>query len=226
MSWLRDIVALYGRVFRRAAVLSVRHWWLGVVAIAYPRTLLGVAALVAPLGIVGGMLATVTAAALVSSWFVLVGYVVRDGRATLADVSGSFVVYLGDVLTFGFLLWVLSSIGTLALSNFSYLAIVFLLAVLVFLSAVPEQIYLGRESGPAVFIESYKFVAAYWIEWLPALLVFLLLMDGVRLVPFAPLALLVEGVLVAFMFIGRGLLFLELTTSSRRSREFQRRVAE
>jgi uncharacterized membrane protein len=33
------------------------------------------------------------------------------------------------------------------------------------------------------------------------------------------------GIAFAFIFISRGLLFLELTTSSRRAREFQRRFA-
>jgi hypothetical protein len=33
------------------------------------------------------------------------------------------------------------------------------------------------------------------------------------------------GVVLAYLFVVRGLLFLELTTSSRRAREFRRRAA-
>ena len=225
MSWLRDLLGIYGRVVRRAADLAVRHWWLGLVAVGYQGALLGLAILVVPLGIVGGFLLTFGAAALMSSWFVLLGHVVREGRTSLADVSGSFLIYLGDVLTFGFLLWALQYIASVALADFSYLAIVFELALLVFLSAVPEQIYLAGESGPAVFVESYRFVAAYWIEWLPATALLLVVMVLASAVPFLPVAVVTGGFAMAFMFICRGLLFLELTTSSRRAREFQRRVA-
>jgi len=223
MSWIQDLAGVYGRVIRRAADLAVRHWWLGLVSVAYQGLLLGLALLVAPLGMIGGFVLTFAMAATMSSWFVLLGHVVREGRTSLADVPGSFVVYLGDVLTFGFLLWALQFIASVAFADFSYLAIVFELALLVFLSAVPEQIYLAGETGPAVFVESYRFVAAHWIEWLPAMALLVVVVVLAMAVPFLPLAVVAGGFALAFMFIGRGLLFLELTTSSRRAREFQRR---
>jgi hypothetical protein len=225
VSWLRDLLVVYGRVLQRTGELTLRHWWLGVVAIGYQAVLLGVLLLAAPLGIVGGFLATFVMAALMSSWLVLLGHVVRSGRATFADIRDSFFVYLGDVLTFGFLLWALQFIGSVAFADFGYATIVFELALLVFLSAVPEQIYLGGESGAAVFVESYRFVSAYWIEWLPFTALLLVLVVVAGAVPFLPVALVTGGIAFTFMFIGRGLLFLELKTSSRRAREFQRRAA-
>lgn len=173
----------------------------------------------------GGVLLTFVGAALMSSWFVLVGAVVRDGRASPADVRGSFVVHLGDVLTFGFLLWALQYVASLAFAEVAYVAIVFELALLVFLSAVPEEMYIGHESGAALFVESYRFVAANWVEWLPATGILIVVTIAVGAVPFLPLSIVLAGFALAFMFIVRGLLFLELTTSSRRTREFQQRAA-
>jgi hypothetical protein len=225
MSWLADLLGVYGRVLRRTFDLTVQNWWLGLVAIAYQGMLLALMLVLGPLGMVGGFLMGFAMAALMSSWLVLVGHVVRAGRTTLADLPGSYVVHLGDVLTFGFLLWALQYIASIAFADFAYATIVFELALLVFLSAVPEEIYLGNNAGVAVFVESYRFVAAHWIEWLPATALLLVLTVIASAFPFLPVALVTGGIALAFMFIGRGLLFLELTTSSRRAREYQRRLA-
>lgn len=224
MSWLVDLLGVYGRVLARAWELTRRHWWLGLVAIGYQGALLGVTVVAGQIPIVGGFLMAIAMAALMSSWFVLVGHVVRSGRTTLADLPGSYVVYLGDVLTFGFLLWMLQWIASIAFADLSYVAIVFELALLVFLSAVPEEIYLGGQVSVAIFVESYRFVSAHWIEWLPAMGVLLVLTLLASVVPFEPVAIVTGSIAFAFMFICRGLLFLELTTSSRRAREFQRRA--
>ena len=227
MSFLADTLALYRRVFTRGARLFAMNWWLAVVAGAFQALLVVVALIAAQLGlgIVGGLLVTVVMAGCVSSWFVLIGQVVRYEHASVRDVAGSFTTYLGDWLTFGFLLWALQYVAAVALAELAYLAIVFELALVVFLSAVPEQIYLGHEAGAAVFVASYRFVGTYWIEWLPANAVLLALLVAGGVVPFLPVSTLLVGVAAAFASIVRGLLFLELTTSSRRAREFQRRAA-
>ncbi len=223
MSWLRDLLGVYGRVLRRTVELTARHWWLGLVATAYLVTLSAVRILAAPFSTAGGFASMLVTAALGSSALVLLGHVVRDGRTTPADLPGSFGVYLGDVLTFFFLMWAMGFVAAVAFANLGYAAIVFQLAVLVFLSAVPEQIYLEGETGAAVFVGSYQFVGRYWIEWLPAAALLATLIDLAGEAP-APASLALRGFVGAFAFVARGLLFRELTTSSRRARDFQRRA--
>ena len=226
MSWLRDTLGVYGRVLRRAFQLTVTHWWLGLVAVAYQLLLLVVGFLTAMIPLLGPFLFTIAAAALFSSWLVLMGHVVRSGRATLRDIRQSYLVYLGDVLTFGFFMMILFWLWmNAAVPGFELVWIVFGLALFVFLSAVPEEIYLGGQSGLAILVESYRFVATNWIEWLPATAALVVVTGIVTAVPFWPLAIVMGGIGSAFMFIARGLLFLELNTSSRRAREFQRRAA-
>ena len=229
MSWLADTVAVYLRVFRQAGALILRSWVLVVAAVACTYLLRLAAVLTAPLGLVGGLLETLVAAACSSSWLALLERAIRSGRADASDVPGSFLVYLSDVLTIGFLLWLMSMVASLAFAPFPFLQIVFVLAVVTFLNAVPELIYLGRHAAAELLVASYHFVAENWIEWFPAtVLLAVALAAASRLVPAGPggiVAATVVGLVFAYGSIVRGLLFLELTQSGRRGRAFQRRAA-
>ena len=54
--WLRDTATLYARVFRRATLLALRNWPVGLVVILYGMLLSAAALVAAPFGIVGGFL--------------------------------------------------------------------------------------------------------------------------------------------------------------------------
>jgi hypothetical protein len=223
--WLGDTLAMYGRVFRRAAELLGRNWQVALLAAAYLVALAALGGVLAPFGLVGGLVWTTARAAACGSWLVFVEQVVRSGRANLGDLPSSFGAYFGDMLNIFFLLF----LGQVALLQFPFLFILFLLAALVFLNAVPELVYLGRFSTMELLAESYRFIGTNWIEWFPPNLALLVVLAAVHAVlPPAPLGLVRAagvGLVLAFLFIMRGLLFLELTTSSRRAREFRRRAA-
>jgi hypothetical protein len=226
--WAGDTAALYGRVFGKGALLALRNWPVGLVVVAYVAALGVVATLVAPLGLVGGFILYLASVACFSSWLSLVAEVLQTGRVRFADVPAGFAAYLGDLLTVGFILWGLQLIARLVLTPFPFLMIVFSLAIIVFLNAVPELIYLGRHAAAELLVESYRFIGENWIEWFPANL---LLAGAVYLalfVPAGPYGLFAEAVLglvLYFAMIVRGLLFQELSSSSRRAREFRRRAA-
>jgi hypothetical protein len=227
--WLGDTAALYRRAFQRGAVLAVRNWPVGLVVVLY-GALLGVVRLVAiPLGLAGGFLVYLATVACASSWLSLVAEVIRSGRIRLQDVPAGFAAYLGDLLTAGFLIWGLFFIGSLLLAGSLFLQIVLGLAVLVFLNALPELIYLGRYAGAELLVESYRFIGENWIEWFPANVVLIACVTLARnYLPTGPYGLVVEGatgIALYFAMIVRGLLFLELASSSRRGREFRRRAA-
>ena len=226
--WLASTAALYVRVFRRGATLALGNWWVGLVVVVY-EVLLGVVERVAaPLGVVGGFLAYLALVACGSSWLSLVAQVIRTGRVRPEDVPSSFATYFGDLLNVFFLFWGLQLIATLVLAPVPLVQIVFLLAVFVFLNAVPEVVYVGRHAAAEVLVESYRFIGENWIEWFPANLVLLGCVIGVLRLPAGPFGLVgvvTLGVVLYFAAIVRGLLFQELSTSSRRGREFRRRAA-
>jgi len=235
LSWLADLARVYGRTFQRAAELLVRNWPLPVVALGYQLITMAAGVAIAPLQLLGqfggfaaGVVAVIVGAACMSSWLALVEQVIRSGRIAAAEVRTSFTTYLGDLLNVGFLLFGLQLVGEFALTPFPYLKIVFLLATAVFLNAVPELLYLGHHAGVALFVESYRFIGQSWIEWFPANIVLLALLGavltGVPEGPFGLLGAAAFAIAMSYALLVRGLLFLELTTSSRRAREFRRRV--
>jgi hypothetical protein len=223
--WLGDTLAMYGRVFRRAAELLRRNWQVALLASAYVLALGMLGGVLTPFGLVGGIIWTTARAAACGSWLVFVEQVVRNGRANLRDLPSSFGTYFGDMLNIFFLLF----LGQFALLQFPFLFILFLLAALVFLNAVPEIVYLGRSSTMELLAESYRFIGANWIEWFPPNLVLIVVLAAVHALlppsPFGVVRAVGIGFVLAYLFIMRGLLFLELTTSSRRAREFRRRAA-
>lgn len=223
--WLGDTLAMYGRVFRRAAELLGRNWQVALLASAYVLALGMLGGVLTPFGLVGGIIWTTARAAACGSWLVFVEQVVRNGRANLRDLPSSFGTYFGDMLNIFFLLF----LGQFALLQFPFLFILFLLAALVFLNAVPEIVYLGRSSTMELLAESYRFIGANWIEWFPPNLVLIVVLAAVHALlppsPFGVVRAVGIGFVLAYLFIMRGLLFLELTTSSRRAREFRRRAA-
>src|SRR2546422_3181021 len=226
--WLRDTAALYVRVFRRGADSALLSWRVVLVVIVY-SILPGVVAVVTPpLGLVGGLLAYLALVACFSSWLALVAQVIQTGRIRLEDVPTSFATYFGDLLNVGFVFWGLQLIWTYVLAPFRFVQIVFGLAVFVFLNAVPEVVYVGRHAAAEVLVESYQFIGENWIEWFPANLALVACVLGALQLPAGPLGLIGSvgfcGV-IYFVAIVRGLLFQELSTSSRRGREFWRRAA-
>ena len=228
MGWFGDTFALYGRVFRKAAERTLKNWPLAALAVGYPMLLAVLARVLGPYGFFGGLILTAAAAACFSSWLHFMQQVVRGGRADLRELGQSFGTYLGELLNVGFLLFVLQLLATLVLAPFPLLAIVFVLATLVFLNAVPELVYLGRFGAAELLAESYRFIGQNWIEWFPANFAFAALLLGVdRILPSGPFGVISAagaGLVAAYVSVARGLLFVELTTSSRRAREFRRRA--
>lgn len=229
MSWFADTLAVYGRVLRGAAERTIANWPLALLAMVYPMALAVLARVLAPYGMIGGLVWTLAAAACASSWLHFMEQVVRGRRADLGDLGQSFGTYLGDLINVGFLIFLLRLAAGLLLAPFPMLALLFAVGMLVFFNAVPELVYLGRHASTELLAESYRFIGQNWIEWFPLNLLLLALLGAVELsLPAGPFGLVSAagvGLAAAYVSVARGLLFLELTMSSRRAREFRRRAA-
>jgi len=231
MSWVASTLALYQRAFRQAAVLSLRNWPVLGTVFVY-TTVMGASLVVAgALGILGGILLSLVWAACVGSFLYLVEMMIRTGRVSLADFRRSMGAYLWDVVGVTFILWVVFVVLTPILLAFPQGPAIILglnLIVFVLFNAVPELIYLGHCSSLELLGESYTFITENWVEWFPANIAASLLLGLVSVVPLTGVAAVaqtaVAALLLYFVMVMRGLLFLELHGSTRRGRAFRHRM--
>lgn len=229
--WILVTLDLYRRVLTRAFQLARRNALVPASALAY-----ALLAAVAPLGLfsfgmLGGFLYTLLHAACFSSFLYLMEMMIRTSKVSFRDFLRSFTVYLGDVVGVLFLLYLFRLFAVpaiLPLPDGWLILLCLQLAALVFLNAIPELIYLGHHGSFALLGTSYRFVLTNWVEWLPAaLLPALLYFFLPRPTDATSVGLLLAAVpLLYFLMLVRGLLFLELDSTTYRSRRFRYRARD
>jgi hypothetical protein len=235
---VKALLWIYRTALSRSVELLSRNWGIIFAPLAY-SVLLSIAALIfSPFGFVGGMLLTAVAAACASSGLYLLDNILRVGKSHLDDFTKGFSVYLGEVLTIAFILWIpMTLLARVAYTTpegaFVVLAVRILLYV--FLNPVPELIYQSRLSGLQLLSASYEFIVANWIEWfLPNVLItavgYLLLQWLNEIADYLPFFLkfffvsAAFGLFLTFLMLYRGVLFGELSGTTRRSRLFRYRA--
>jgi hypothetical protein len=223
---------MYRRAFARGAVLSVRNWPVLGTVFAY-AAVLGVGAYFAMfLGIAGGFVMSLLTAACLGSFLYLVEMIVRTNRVNWEDFRRSFGMYLWDVIAVNFALWIFWQVAMPLFRQMPQGRVVVLcveLLILVFFNAVPELIYLGHYSLLQLLSRSYEFIANNWIEWFPPNLVLLVVLAALWLPGAAGTGqrvtqLAISALFLYFAMVVRGLLFIELDGSTRRSRIFRHKM--
>lgn len=231
MDWLLTTLSIYRRVVGRGAMLAVRNWPIAGAALFYGAVLAAASMMMMGLGVLGGFVVPLAVAFCGGSFLFCVEAIVRSGKVTLEDFRTSLGAYFGDVLGVMFALWIFSLVGSLLSESPYYLVITAFSSLLiwVFFNAVPELIYLGHHSTMDLLGESYRFILQNWIEWFPINILLGMAVPLLWSVPGGGFAMdvvrvLVGALLVYFVMVVRGLLFLELSDSSRRSRIFRYRA--
>lgn len=231
MEWLAVTLALYAKVFRRAAELIGRNWPVLGTVFVYSAVLSATTIIAAPLGLAGGFLAGLVWAGCVGSFLFLVETMVRTTRVSMDDLRRSAGAYLGEVLGISFLVWIVSTLGATVLAGVPQGRAIFFaaeLVALVLLNAVPELIYLGRSAALELVGASFAFVRENWVEWFPPTLALMAGVWGLSAPALGGLASWIQAAAIAlllyFGMVVRGLLFIELHGTSRRSRAFRHRM--
>jgi len=232
VEWFLVTLKTYQQVFARAGRLAAKNWRVLGSVFAYAAIMSVTAWLSELLPLVGGFVLSLVRAACFASFLYLVEMIVRTSKVTLDDFRRSFGAYLWDVVGITFVLWIFFWFATPMLLQLPQGEIIFLcvkIAVFVLLNAVPELIYLGHCSALALLHESYEFIAANWIEWFPANLAAAGILYMVASLPAYGIAgylleMAVLSLLVYFVMVMRGLLFIELHATTHRGRAFKYRM--
>lgn len=235
MKILQVTLWLYATALGKSWNCVRRNWVVILAPVAYGVILTIIGMIVAPLGMIGGLIYSLASSACASSGLYLVKNLVDSGRVDVSDFLNGFLVYLGDLLTFYFILWIPTWVAANALGgvpNGWLIYSLLRLGLFVLLNAVPEMIYQARVSGLELIGASYSFIVENWIEWLlPNLLLFaagyyfLDVFESwlVGLPAFVQLfaTAMMLGLLLACFMTFRGFLFSQLHGTTRRSRIYR-----
>jgi len=166
---IQSTLQLYRDVFVKSWRACVRNWPVMLATPALMVLQLAAGWVVAPLGMLGGLLMSLVNAACSSCYLVLINEVTRTGgRATLQDFRRGFGVYFSDILSVLFVLWIASMLlnvvaGVSAQGQLVSMAVSLLAGIA--LNVVPELIYQGRSRSTELLMESLQFVQQNWLEW-------------------------------------------------------------
>ncbi len=235
MKIIQATLWMYGIALRRSWECVTKNWVVSCAPLAYGVALSLVTILVARLGFVGGILLAVAFQACVSSGLHLVENMVRVNRANFNDFLRGFSVYLWELLTVAFILWIpmrLAAIGLSSVPNGGIIYFGIQIALYVLLNPLPEFIYQTRTTGIGLLSASYYFIVENWVEWLlPNVILtaagFFVLETLGSLGAFLPAALQFFivffglGLCLTYFMVFRGFLFAELNGTNRRSRVYR-----
>jgi len=235
MKVLQVTLWMYATALQRSWDAVRKNWVVSFAPVVFGIILAVVGSLVAPLGIIGGFIYSLVSAACASSGLYLIKNLVESGKANFNDFLSGFTVYIWDVITILFILWIpmrLAAMGLASVANGALLYFLLRLGLYILLNAVPELIYQSRTSGLELIGASYSFIVENWLEWLiPNLLfavagyffldMFQSLIFGLPVYLELFLYALFLGLGLAYFMTFRGFLFGELYGTTRRSRLYR-----
>jgi len=238
MQTLEVTLWMYATALKRSWECVRKNWVVSFAPIAYGIILAVIASLVAPLGMVGGLLFSVASQACVSSGLFLIKNLVDGNRADFNDFLNGFTVYIWELILIAFIIWIPLRVAAMGLATVPNGALIYFLIQLILyivLNPVPELIYQTRTAGLELISASYNFIAENWLEWLlPNILLiavgyFLLaavepLLFGLPGFLYLFIYLFIVGLGLTYFMTFRGFLFAELHGTTRRGRLYRYRA--
>ncbi|MDH3445076.1 MAG: hypothetical protein OEN50_14205 [Deltaproteobacteria bacterium] len=235
MKIVRATLWIYGTAWQQSWQCVGKNWVVSFAPLAYGIVMSLAGLLAMQLGFLGGFLLAIASQACVSSGLHLIKNMISSGKANLNDFLNGFIVYLWDLLTVAFILWIPLRFAAVALASVPNGWLIYLLiqvTLYIILNPVPELIYQTRTSGLELLSASYNFIVENWLEWLlPNVIitvagVFLLrVLDGlVYMLPGFVQFFAVAfgfGLFLTYLMTFRGFLFAELHGTTRRSRLYR-----
>jgi hypothetical protein len=235
MKLLRATLWIYAIALRRSWECAAKNWVVSFAPVGYGLIFSLAVTLVAPLGIIGGLLLGLVSQACLSSGLYLVRHMVESGRATFNDFLNGFTVYLWELIGIAFILWIPMRLAATVLASVPNGRLIYFLiqiGLYILLNPVPEFIYQTRVSSIELIGASYNFIVDNWIEWLVPNIILtvagyalLNLLDAIVIgLPSFLQSLIVAfafGLCLTYFMAFRGFLFAELHGTTRRSRIYR-----
>ena len=235
MQILQVTLWIYATALMRALDCVRKNLVVSLAPLAYSLVLSAAAMIALPLGILGGFLLGLVSQACISSGLYLIKNMIDSGKTDFNDFARGFTVYLWDLITISFILWIPMRLAGMALATVPNGPLIYFciqIALYILLNPVPELIYQSRTSGLELLGASYNFIVENWIEWLipniilaiggyALLRLFESLLFGLPAFVQLFLHSFGLGLFLTYMMTFRGFLFAELHGTTRRSRIYR-----
>jgi hypothetical protein len=162
--------SLYRKVAAEAARNAARAWPVALSLVAYAVILVLAGTVAAPLGMIGGMLLGLVAAACWSSYLELISQAVAGSKIRVRwdEFKRTFGARFWDVISVMFAFFIIGFV-TRPLSageNGAATSAILGIAMAFFFNAVPELLYQGRSRSFSLLLESARFMLANPVVWL------------------------------------------------------------
>jgi hypothetical protein len=229
---------IYASALKRAWDCVRKNLIVSFAPLAYSLVLSAATMVALPLGFLGGFVLGLAAQACASSALYLVKNLVDSGKTDFDDFARGFLVYILELITISFILWIPMKLIGMALETVPNGALIYVciqIALYILLNPVPEFIYQTSTSGLELLSASYNFIVENWIEWLiPNIVLAIggyLLLREIEFLLFGLPAFLqlflhsfALGLFLTYMMTFRGFLFADLHGTTRRSRIYRYRA--
>lgn len=166
---VRATLALYRDAMRDAARSLGRNLWIAALPPVYSLLLGIVQQIAVPLGMIGGFLIFLVAAACVSSFLSILAESIAHERIRPAELGQTFGRYVSSIVGVMFVFWIIELLLTLITQQnpgLGWLAIVINLGLFVLCNPLPELIYQGSRDGIALVDDAVQFMRENAVEWL------------------------------------------------------------
>jgi len=240
MNILSDLLNTNRDVLKKTIQTVGKNWMLYPVTFGVWLASMWVMQMAGAFGMLAGIFLWLADSVLLAGYAYAMERVVRYQKFQIQDLKIGVSIYFRKVL----ILVMIVNMGFIAIgmlvSIFApfgiYLSLICVLAAFLFLNPLPEATYLRQWSEGETIFNSYKFIHENWIDWfLPMIPMVLILfggmISGIGAVSHGILpswgfwfSLGLQALLLPFFMVYRGYLFDTLSRTTRRKRQFMRKM--
>jgi len=246
---LKDLLYLNKDAFNKTIHLLTKNWTLILTGLAYLviNIVLGIVVntlFMGVLRIIGGIVLTLAMASMISNYLYLLQNIIRVEKFDLEDFKMGFTALIRKVYSVLLIGWLASLIYNMILTPLlgslgSFITMLIPLAIFIFLNALPESLYQKFYDPWETIVYAFEFIKENWLEWFMPNVIFMILLYilsgklllnlfsinfslGLNFSTSSIIIYIIGQILFSFVMIYRGVLFENLSTSTRRKRIYMR----
>lgn len=250
MDIIKDILFVNGNTIKRAWKGFKNNWLIVFTGFIYTIINIAIFTLISYLftgilSILAGFIVAIVTSSLISNYLYLLSNIIKYDKISLSNFKEGFSYYLWKVYGIFFIAWILSFIlnGVIGvMSSFaSIISTIISILILIIFNPLPEIIYQKYYSPWESLSYSFSFMKENWLNWLlPNIIFFIILykLTGRVITDIFTTHLvynfdftikgfikyLIGQIIFSFAMIYRGYLFNILSTSTRRKREYMKKI--